>query len=212
MFVHGVGSQAAGYSTHAQKWFASKVPNFYGSEALWSPVLDRYENKMMKEVARKGSSTRPAQKLVVQTLADALCFQNRKEEIFDVLDQAYVRLRADEVHIFAHSLGVLLVLEWMRSREKVRVAKLFSFGCNLELFNLGAETKFVTPPQVDMPGKWVNAFDPSDMLGWPLRSWLPAVHDIEVNVGSILTSWNGLAHTGYFHEKSLWLRTFPNEI
>lgn len=207
LFVHGVGTQAAGYSNYAQKWLsAAREPNkTYMREVLWAPVLDSAERAMMREVSRRGSAGRPLQSLVVETLADALCFRNRLDQIFYQLDLAYARLRAPgPVSIFAHSLGVVLALEWLRERPGVEVARLHSFGTNLQLFHLNREGEFVAPSQLRGAGVWINYYDRHDMLGFPVRGWLPQVQDIEVNVGGWFTRWNGLSHTGYYTSKGFW--------
>lgn len=51
--------------------------------------------------------------------------------------------------------------------------------------------------------KWLNFFDPDDALGYPLKPLSPSYGktvsaDIEVNVGSWLTSWNPISHTEYW--------------
>jgi hypothetical protein len=51
--------------------------------------------------------------------------------------------------------------------------------------------------------RWINLYDPDDVIGYPLRPlnarYAAAVtEDRPVNVGSWLTSWNPLAHTGYW--------------
>jgi hypothetical protein len=51
--------------------------------------------------------------------------------------------------------------------------------------------------------RWVNFYDPDDVIGWPLQSINPryaesVTEDRPVDVGSWLTRWNPLAHTGYW--------------
>jgi pimeloyl-ACP methyl ester carboxylesterase len=211
IFIHGVGTQKAGYSDFAQKQLSAGLPRgtfLNAQEVLWAPVLDKLETTMLKSVKKNGSRNKLLQRVVVETLADALCYSNSSGPIFDLIDAAYARTRADTVHIFGHSLGALLAVEWLRTRERTDPRKLVTFGCNLQLFHLGDDA-WRAPPQVSVPNKWVNCFDDADMLGWPLRGWLPHVKDVEVNVGSWWQRWNGLAHTGYFTDKTFWRSTIP---
>lgn len=215
LFTHGVGTQKPGFSSDAQKHLAAGLSErgriLYGSEACWAPVLDEDEAVMLKEVSKRGSSNRPMQRLVVETLADALCWENRREAIFDVLDRAYCRLRAPgPVTVLAHSLGVVIALEYLRARPSIQLERFVSFGTNLQLFHLGVEGRFVAPPAVaKVP--WLNAFSDTDMLGFPIRGFTHAT-DVEVNVGGLFTRWNGAAHLGYWTEKSLWRKTLPGLI
>lgn len=213
LFIHGVGTQKPGYSAKAQAWLSAGLPGgrlaLYGQEVVWADILDDLETKMMRDVGKRGSSNHPAQRLVMETLADALCYRNRQEAIFARLDTAYARTRADEVYIFAHSLGGLLAVEWLRARPRAKVAKLVTFGCNLQLFHLGGE--FESPAQIAMPDTWVNAFYDRDMLGWPLRGWLPQVSDVELAVSGWL-GWTGLAHIEYFSDTRFWKKTLPKVL
>lgn len=210
LFTHGVGTQKPGFSSDAQKHLAAGLAGqgrvLYGSEALWAPVLDREEAAMLASVGKRGSSNRPMQRLVVETLADALCWENRREPIFDVLDMAYCRLRAPgKVTLVGHSLGCLVLAEWVRSRG-VAVESFVTTGCNIGLFALGG--KFVLPPAlIGVP--WLNAFDPQDFLGYPVAHVIPGARDVEVNVGGWFTSWNFASHLGYWSEKSLWRQVVP---
>lgn len=211
LFVHGVGSQKEGYSSKAQKWLAAarEPADSYGQEVLWSQVLDGPERAMMREVGRRGSKNHPTQRLVVETLADALSFRNRLPSLLERFDLAYARLRApdNKVNIYGHSLGVVLSLEWLKARPQVQVGKFISVGTNLQLFHLGREGDFVPPVQLaSRPGVWVNYFSSSDMLGFPVGGWLPYVTDIEENVGGWFTKWNGLSHTAWWGDKSFWGR------
>jgi pimeloyl-ACP methyl ester carboxylesterase len=216
LFIHGVGQQTADFADRAQRWLAGALSargcTLYGRSVHWAPILDAPQQAMAAAVKRGGSAGRPAQGLVIRTLADALSYGHHRDAIHYVMDYEIRQLRADNVVIFAHSLGALIACDYLRSRTGVKVDKLVTFGCNLELFYQGAEASFVVPPQVDAPGKWVNAFDEDDMLGWPVRAWLPKVRDVEVSVGGLLTGWWGLSHTAYFADKRFWTSTVPGRI
>lgn len=213
LVLHGVGTQKAGYSDLAVKRLAAALSQrgqvLYAHEVLWSPVLDRYEEEMLRAVEGRGSSGRPAQRLVVETLADALCYQNRREEILELVDHAFASLRASSAVIFAHSLGGLIATDWLRSRAGAKVDHLFTFGCNLQLFHLGSAGRWDCPRQVGTVGQWTNLFDPEDMLGYPLGAWLPHVLDVRVEVGGLLGG-TGLSHIEYFTDKQFWGETIPN--
>ena len=92
------------------------------------------------------------------------------------------------------------------------LAGMITFGCNIPLFTF-AYTK-VEPiqfpaPDLPRPGgvrdkaKWLNYFDPDDVLGYPLKSINTAYdavvdEDIAINVGGLLSNWNFLSHTKYW--------------
>ncbi len=60
----------------------------------------------------------------------------------------------------------------------------------------------------DISGEWVNYYDNSDIIGYPLK----AINDIynarvtadkPVNVGNILTSWNPASHVAYWTDNDI---------
>ncbi len=216
VFVHGVGEQSADFADKATKWLAAACSRnqatLYARSVHWSPLLDAHQRKMMKRVASEGSANRPAQRLTVGTLSDALCYDLHRDAIHHVFDYEVRQLRADDFVIFAHSLGALIAVDWMRSRQRAQVGRFVTFGCNLELFHLGRQDDFVAPAQVAQPGSWHNLFDEDDALGWPIRGWIPHVVDHEVSVGGLLTGWWGLSHTAYLTDKKLWTQTMPRII
>jgi pimeloyl-ACP methyl ester carboxylesterase len=211
MFIHGIGSQKRGYSDYAAKSLATALARanieLYTQEVLWAPILDTLEDRMLYDISRAGSSSKPLQRLALGTLADALCYPSRREDILGTVDAAFMRLRADRCWVFAHSLGGLIATDWLRSRERARVHQLVTFGCNLELFALG--TQWACPKQLSGPGRWTNLFDADDMLGYPLSRWQKQVRDVEVSVGPLWSGWTGLSHIEYFDDSKLWGKTVP---
>ncbi len=107
-------------------------------------------------------------------------------------------------------------------RESIaNLAAMVTFGCNIPLFSL--EFKVATP--IDLPGpgvtkaqlkaaaRWLNFLDRDDVLGWPLRplyekelgrldpaqeDTVSRIHDHEINVGDLVTSWNPMCHSAYW--------------
>jgi hypothetical protein len=99
------------------------------------------------------------------------------------------------------------------------LALMVTLGCNIPLFTLAYQS--LTP--IDVPGadvlsafppgtrptdvaaacRWLNFYDPDDVLGYPLKplssTYGEAVSaDITVNVGGLLSSWNPRSHTAYW--------------
>lgn len=88
------------------------------------------------------------------------------------------------------------------------VAAMVTFGCNIPLFALAHTNlkpfKFPGDSLVDADrakAKWLNFYDPDDVLGYPLRQinkHYQFIEDRHINVGGLLTSWNPLSHNGYW--------------
>jgi hypothetical protein len=96
-----------------------------------------------------------------------------------------------------------------------------SFGCNIPLFGLAFEEavpidlpgEAIKRPELVAAARWLNFVDGDDVLGWPIkplyskdlemlnvsqRSTVDRIEDREINVGSLLTSWNPFSHDGYW--------------
>jgi pimeloyl-ACP methyl ester carboxylesterase len=213
LFVHGIGQQDSKFADQAQKRLAAALSprgvTLYGRSVHWAPLLDTVEAKALRQTKRLGAHGKLMQRVTMGTLADALSYRHHQVGINYLMDYETKQLRADEIHIFGHSLGCLLVADYLRSRTGVKVAHLYTMGCNLQLFFLGAEDQFDCPQQLKATGKWTNLFSPNDAIGFPLRAWLPQVRDVEVSVGNIFTKWWGAAHGAYWGDKRLWSDTIP---
>lgn len=78
-------------------------------------------------------------------------------------------------------------------------------GCNIPFFVSGVpNVETIDPPSADF--RWINYYDKDDILGWPLKplsnSYNAVVEDdIEINVGSWLSSWNPVSHTNYWTDR-----------
>ena len=126
--------------------------------------------------------------------------------------------------VFAHSLGghVMSNYIWDRQRpgaskglgyfESMRThAGMLTYGCNIPFFTMAYRKKDIKP--IRFPGsrlseedrqraRWLNFYDPDDVLGYPLRPINAAYRrtvdrDIAINVGGPLASWNPLSHDKY---------------
>lgn len=86
-----------------------------------------------------------------------------------------------------------------------------STGCNIPIFVAAHKTMDIKPIKpVALPDfKWLNVFDPDDVLGWPLRplstEYAALVEDRSINAGQgvvnwILKSWNPLSHMAYWDD------------
>lgn len=124
--------------------------------------------------------------------------------------------------VMAHSLGGHIMSNYIWDMQHLKdsslssfermekLAGMITFGCNIPLFTF-AHSK-VEP--IKFPGsklsaelkkkaKWLNFYDPDDVLGYPLKAinadYRKVVSkDIPINVGGIATSWNPMAHNGYW--------------
>jgi len=99
-----------------------------------------------------------------------------------------------------------------------------TFGCNIPLFTLALNN--IEPIEFPFPGlaayfpagttqeevrkvaRWMNYYDPDDVLGYPLRTLNARYEqvvsrDVPVNVGNILRSWNPASHTAYWTDDNI---------
>ena len=124
--------------------------------------------------------------------------------------------------VMAHSLGGQIVSNyiWDMQRghtqaptdfERMKtLAGMVTFGCNIPLFTFAyKQVKPITFPATGLKkavrdkARWLNFYDPDDILGWPLKPINAAYkkvvdRDIAINVGALFSSWNPASHNGYW--------------
>ncbi|MFD2365060.1 hypothetical protein [Pseudoduganella sp. GCM10020061] len=83
-----------------------------------------------------------------------------------------------------------------------------STGCNIPIFVAAHKNMLVIP--IRRPNdafRWLNIYDPDDVLGWPLQPLSPGYRDLVedrvINAGAgmidwVLKSWNPLSHQAYW--------------
>jgi hypothetical protein len=126
--------------------------------------------------------------------------------------------------IAAHSLGSVIMTDFVWDIQSANgrghgetpfqrmqtLAGMVTFGSNIPLFTLALPKveciafpgDRLTPP-VRSAAKWVNFYDPADVLGWPLKplsdAYAAAVdEDRAIRVGGPLTFWNPASHGEYW--------------
>lgn len=221
LFIHGVGEQTSNFADEAIKTLSAACSRrgvvLYARSAHWAPLMDLNSTRFLKAAKARGSSANATQRLVANTLSDALSYRADRpvgEQILHLVDYEVSQLRADDFVIFAHSLGGLIACDWLRTRTSARLGKLVTFGCNIPLFTLG--TAFEVPPAVEKYGKWLNYFYDSDMLGYPLDGVPELQHVIDMKLddaGGL--RWSeivpGLAHIDYLGDRAFWKRV-PKDL
>lgn len=222
IFIHGVGTQDshfADYATHTLAAACSRRgATLYARSVHWAPLMDLTSTAFLKAAKAKGSIVNPSQKLVANTLSDALAYRADRpvaQEIFGVFDYEVLALRGEPVYIFAHSLGGLITCDYLRTRTRLKVARFVTFGCNIPLFYLGAQ--FTPPESIETTGSWNNLFYEADMLGYPLSEVEGMKHVIDqridpspgIHFSDIVP---GLTHVDYFGDQRLWSETIPNVL
>ena len=95
-----------------------------------------------------------------------------------------------------------------------KLAGIVTFGCNIPLFTFAYEDVVpiefppsTLPQYLKKKAKWMNYYDPDDVLAYPLKAINPAYNavvkkDIPINVGGIFSSWNPLSHSDYWTDNS----------
>lgn len=135
--------------------------------------------------------------------------------------------------VMAESLGSYMISNYIWDRqqgyesdkyggnpffEMKTVAGIVTFGCNIPVFSLAYDQiRCITFPdpaleryfpgrsgeEVRRAAKWLNFYDPDDVLGFPLKPLSPSYNatvteDVAINVGGILSFWNPLSHLKYW--------------
>lgn len=125
----------------------------------------------------------------------------------------------------AHSFGGHVLSNYIWDRQQRPDKRLSSFermnwlsgfitfGCNIPLFTFTC-TEVVPirfppprlPARLKPNARWLNFFDPDDVLAWPLRpindAYADVVHsDERIHVGGPVTGWTPASHLAYWNDK-----------
>ena len=92
-------------------------------------------------------------------------------------------------------------------------AGLVTTGCNIPVFVAAHREMHIIPIAPPTPlFKWINFYDPDDVLGWPLQplssGYRALVEDRAINASSgvaslLLRSWNPFAHNSYWDDAAV---------
>ena len=83
-------------------------------------------------------------------------------------------------------------------------------GCNIPIFVAAHKEMHIIPIARPTPMfKWINIYDPDDVLGWPLQPLSDGYHELvedrAINAGRgmvnwLLKSWNPWSHNSYWND------------
>ena len=128
--------------------------------------------------------------------------------------------------ILAHSLGGHIISNYIWDIQNsstlntsdfeqfLSLSGIITFGCNIPLFTFAFDKVIpiqFPPKQLDSDlkkkAKWLNYYDPDDVLGYPLKTINDEYNkvvdeDISINVGGVFSSWNPASHTEYWTDNS----------
>ncbi len=197
---------------------------------FWADVLSARQDKYLKAANRKNElDFFNLRCFVVSALGDASAYRRVDDDakstygrihtiIRDEIAALKKELGSDQVPlvILAHSLGGHIISNYIWDIQKKNaivapgdsdfermrtLAGLITFGCNIPLFTFAL--KKIVPISLLKGARWLNFFDPDDVLGYPLKPLSPEYRravsrDIAINVGGIAASWNPLSHSKYW--------------
>jgi hypothetical protein len=157
----------------------------------------------------------------------------RMGESIEALSTASASERGDDgcapLTMIGHSLGSVIASDFVWDHTKhnparyrldefhLRLQNMFTLGSPLGLYalrNNPSADKRTLAESLDSPvacqpdgGMWLNAYDPQDPVGFPLkpiRSYDAAgVIDCTVRAGNWLTTWSPVSHVGYWRSQEV---------
>ena len=127
--------------------------------------------------------------------------------------------------LMAHSFGGHILSNYVWDSQQTPDGKLsafermhwlagfITFGCNIPLFTFAVDKPVpIRFPATRLPSRfkekarWLNFYDPDDVLGWPLKPVSPAYAravdaDIRLQVGGAVSGWTPAAHLLYWRDR-----------
>ncbi|MEK4058401.1 MULTISPECIES: hypothetical protein [Paenibacillus] len=180
-----------------------------------------------KTFSRLSGEKNPEARIVIKPVWWASVFADREEKLKQKLVGApynlrYTELREFMIHYLTDAVAYQPVEGGDQNYEAVHrtISKQLNqlcteAGTDAPLCVISHSLRYTTfdkPIQVpsegfsakypDIPGEWINFYDKDDVLGYPLKSVHPEYdkavsEDRDVNVGTLIDSWNPLCHNRY---------------
>lgn len=201
-------------------------------EKLWETMVkyNKLDNEFLRKMFL--SSFSDATSLEHSLKTDKELYIKVQFEIYKSLDEALNAMGGDltkPVVLIAYSLGCQVISNYIWDAQNnlnlfgiegkkylqgksindfhrlKTLSNLITIGCNIPLFVAGLEKRLC----FNKPNKnfiWDNYYDEDDVLGWPLKQLDESynlVNDHNIDVGSILTSWNFMCHLEYWKSKTI---------
>ncbi len=175
-------------------------------------------------------------RFMVSSVSDAAAYRRLNDDVRSTYGQIHEIVRDEIAHLFqddnllagrvkplvvlAHSLGGHIMSNYIWDIQKNRpivppgnnrfermrtLRGIITFGCNIPLFTFAHRR--VVPIRLPDGARWINYYDPDDVLGYPLKPINPAYRrtvsrDIAINVGNPLMSWSPASHIRYWTDNS----------
>jgi hypothetical protein len=251
LLVHGMGSVTDDFAHDAIHHLRERVSgrglnpeDIAWEAAYWAPVLSAQENQLWVDLsADHDLNWAKLRKFFINAFGNVSGYHldpGHPESYYGKLQQTIhagllalrARLGGEDrpLVVIAHSLGSVIVSDYIWDRQKGRDAERFgagrfermetlaglvTLGSNIPFFTLGCNPAISIefpppglPEKLRKKARWLNLYDSDDVLGWPLKplsvSYNDAVtEDIEVSVGNILTSWNPANHAAYWTDDAV---------
>lgn len=251
LFIHGMGSAPDDFAHDTIQELREKISGrglnreeVAWQSVHWAPLLSARESQLWVDLsAEHDLNWAKLRKFFLNAFGSSTAYRARKEggddfyhrvqaTVHQSLQELRLKLGGDDkpLVVIAHSLGSLIISDYIWDRQKGREAERFggsrfermetlsglvTLGSNIPLFTVTCDNIVsiqFPPPQLPerlkKKAKWLNLYDSDDVLGWPLKPLSPSyaqvvTEDMEVNVGNILTSWNPANHAGYWTDDSV---------
>jgi len=155
-------------------------------------------------------------------------YQRIHQRVGEAMTELYTQdltLRSVPLVVMAHSLGGHIMSNYVWDMQRRPPADLASFermetltgfitfGSNIPLFTFAHDDvqpidfpPATLPPPLRKKARWLNFYDPDDVLGYPLKCINEAYdravsNDIAIDVGNFMTSWNPGSHSHYWTDR-----------
>lgn len=175
-------------------------------------------------------------RFLVSSIADATAYRRVDDDVRSTYGRIHEIVRDGIAHLFqdedllagrvkplvvlAHSLGGQIMSNYIWDIQKNRpivppgqnrfermrtLRGIITFGCSIPLFTFALRR--VVPIRLPEAARWINYYDPDDVLAYPLKPINQAYRrtvsrDVAINVGSPISSWNPASHTAYWTDNS----------
>ncbi len=197
IITHGLGDHPTYWYKNLEKQILKRI-NANIIPFYYHDLIQPNQEEKFKHY--KHLKNRAIRKFIFQNVADGVTY-NQPEiyaQVHEKLRFIMDSLNDEPTVIIAPSLGGQVILDhiWDGQRglegQKPLLDLFITNGCNIPLFSSGLKEI----AHINQNFRWLNYYDPADVLGYPLSPLGYEAEDIEIN-----THFGLLSHLRYWHNK-----------
>lgn len=202
IYIHGIGKSNDTIDV------CDKLQKKTGIETIpfsWSDLFDTYEKEFVHVYSDNMCRIR---EWSVYYVGDIIIYEKMKSLLFNKLTDLFSELTDRNINIVTHSLGGVIISDFLYDNPNINITNMFTIGCPLALYSLRYGTNNFNKP-INNVSNWINIWNEYDAISYPLKKLnkeydFVVRKDINISIGNIIERILKIAHGKYFDNEKTY--------